>query len=296
MSATAAQAGARTRVPKGKHIRAQGRWVSTLMLVTLSALALVMLFPFYFMVVQATRPLDQLMHYTPPLTPGAAMLDNLAKLLKAVPLFRSLLNSVIIATAHTVLVLFFCSLAGFAFAVYDAPGRGKLFAFMMATMMIPGLVGIIPWFFIMRWFHWVNNPLALIIPGVANPFGIFWIRQYVSASLHPELLDSARMDGCPEPRIYAEIALPIMRPALGALGIYTFMGSWNSFLQPLIILNDKNRFTLPLALAQLTSFFQMPDYAVMMLGAAIGMIPVLVVFLLGSKQFIAGLTVGAIKG
>jgi len=169
---------------------------------------------------------------------------------------------------------------------------------MLATMMIPWMVGIIPWFILIsKWLHWINRYEALIIPGAASAFGIFWMRQYIQETVPTELLDAARIDGCPEFWIFFRVVAPLLAPAYGALGIMTFMGSWNAFMGPLLVMQEKVMYTLPVALALLRMNPQRGyDAGVLMLGTSMAVLPVLVVFLMAAKRFMAGLTAGALKG
>jgi len=253
-------------------------------------------FPFYWMLVLATRTTLEIFNFPPPITFGLAAITNYVNLVNALPFWRNMLNSAFVAFSHTSLVLFFCSIAGFAFAKYDFPGKENLFFLMLATMMIPGMVGIVPWFILMRWFGWINTFKPLIIPGVANAFGIFWMRQYIT-SFPSEILDAARIDGCPEITLFFRVVVPSLKPAYGALGIMTFMGSWNNFFGPLLVLKDEYKYTLPVALATLRGDATRGyDYGLLMMGTALAMLPILIAFLMAARQFIAGLTVGAIKG
>lgn len=257
---------------------------------------LIAAFPFYYMFALGTQKAADMFHWPPPLGFGQALVHNFKALNGSIPFFHSMWNSTYVAVSHTVLVLLFCSMAGYAFAMYRFPGRQKLFTFLLSTMMIPGFVGIVPWFLMMRKFGWYNNHLALIIPGVASAFGIFWMRQYIGSSVPKDLMDAARIDGCPEWAIFWRVVFPLLSPALGALGIMSFMGSWNSYMGPLLVLSDRTKFTLPVALATMKGNpAQGYDQAVLLLGTALATLPVLLVFLAASRQFMAGMTQGAIK-
>lgn len=254
-------------------------------------------FPFYWMFVQATQYPENMFRFPPPLWFGPNVFVNYHQVLEVIPFWRNLFNSAFIATVQTSLVLLFCTMGGYAFAMYEFPGKKTLFITMLATMMIPAIVQIVPWFMLMRWIGWVNDFRGLIIPGAVNAFGVFWMRQYIEGSVPKELLDAARIDGCPESLILFRVVFSLLKPALGALGIMTFMGSWNNFMQPLILLRDVNRYTLPVALTLLRGDpYRGTNYAVLMTGTSMAVLPVLIVFLFSAKRFIAGLTAGAIKG
>lgn len=251
-------------------------------------------FPFYYMLVLATKSREEIFSFPPPLWFGDAALRNLQILLDKLPFFQNILNSIIVATLATLLVLFFCSLGGYGFAKYNFKGKEKLFFLMLASMMIPGLLSIIPWFIMMRHFGWINSFKPLIIPGAANAFGIFLMRQFME-DIPDEIIDAARIDGAGEFEIYLKIALPLSKPGLATLSILTFLGSWNNFMGPLLILQEKNMYTIPVALSKLNGNFETPWGATMM-GTALGVFPIVLVFVLASKHFISGLTRGATKG
>ena len=231
------------------RFRAETRILSeTLLYAVLIAGAILSFLPFYWMLILATHNTQTIFRYPPPFLPGSNLVENYRNMLEVIPFWRNFLNSFIAASATTVLALLFCSMGGFAFAMYKFPGREKLFALMLGTMMLPPLVGLIPWFIIISRLGWLNDLKALVIPSAVSAFGIFWMRQYISANISSELLDAARVDGCSEFTIFFRVVAPLLRPAYGALGIMTFMGSWNSFLYPLVVLKKAEVSTLPLAL------------------------------------------------
>ena len=188
--------------------------------------AVLMLGPFYFMFVFATHTNREILSMPPPLWFGGAFLDNLDQLLRSLPHFwKNVGWSVYVALMSTVLNLFFCSLAGFAFAMYDFKWREGLFAMVMATMLLPSFVGMIPTALTMSWLEWMNQPRALYVPGAVGALGIFMMRQYIESAIPRELIDAARIDGCGEFAIYWRVVLPLIGPALGTLGLITFIGS-----------------------------------------------------------------------
>jgi ABC-type glycerol-3-phosphate transport system permease component len=267
----------------------------TLIYTMLIGLLLVMAFPFYYMIVTSTHRTSEILKIPPPMWFGESLQQNYVDLLDALPFWNALWNSFAIAAIHTVLVLFFCSLAGYAFAKFYFPAREGLFAFLLATLMVPGIIGLIPSFIIMRWLGWIDTWYPLIIPGVANAFGIFWMRQYIDSAIPGEMIDAARIDGAHEFRIYWNIVVPVIAPALGALAILTFMGKWNDFQWPLLILKEEIKYTLPVALSTLRSL-RGTEIGVQILGATGAILPIMIVFLLASRQFISGITAGAVKG
>ncbi len=252
-------------------------------------------FPFYWLIVMATRTTSSIFSYPPNVTFGSNFVSNVERLLQALPFFQSVWNSLIVSVSSTLLSLFFSALAGFAFAKYDFPGKKPLFWIMLATMMVPGQLGLVPAFVIMKTLHWVNTFYALIVPGAASAFGIFWIRQYAETAVHDDLLHAARIDGCSDFRLFFHIGLPIMRPTLAALGIFLFMGSWNDYLWPLVILNSPKAFTLQVMLSTLNGIY-FKHYGMIMAGTLLGTIPLLVLFAIFSRKIMDSVTVGALKG
>ena len=256
--------------------------------------ALLMLAPFYFMFVFATHSASDIFKLPPPLFFGGELLDNWRVLLTKLPFWRNLGWSLYVALAATALTLLFCSLAGYAFALLDFRFKGALFAVLMATMLLPSFMGMIPSFLIMDALGWIDQHRALYVPGAASAFGIFMMRQFASAAVPRDLIEAARLDGCGEFGIYWRIVLPLMKPALGTLGLVTFIGSWNNFMAPLIVMRSAENYTLPLALRSLQSPVD-TEWGALMLGAAIATLPLLSLFAVASRQLIAGLTAGAVK-
>jgi multiple sugar transport system permease protein len=257
--------------------------------------ALLMLAPFYFMFVFATHSNHEILSVPPPLWFGDAFIDNVKLLLDRLPFFwRNLSWSLYIAVAITALNLLFCSLAGFAFAMYDFKHKDRLFGFVMATLLLPSFVGMIPTALTMSWLGWLNQPKALIVPAACGALGIFMMRQYIGSAIPRDLIDAARIDGCGEFGIYLRIVVPLIGPALGTLGLVTFIGAWNNFLGPLIVMRDMEMFTVPLALRSLQGTGQTP-WGAICAGSSIAVLPLLVMFVLASRRLIEGLTAGAVK-
>ena len=256
--------------------------------------ALIMLAPFYFMFVFATHSRTEIFSLPPPLFFGDAFLDNLRILTERVPFWRSLGWSVYVALISTALTLLFCSMGGYAFALFEFRFKNALFGLVMATMLLPSFMNMIPTFMIMDLLGWINQPRALYIPGAASAFGIFLMRQFVGSSVPRDLIEAARMDGCGEFGIYWRIVLPLLKPALGTLGLITFIGSWNNFMAPLVVMRSTENFTLPLALRTLQTPVN-TEWGALMTGSAIATIPLLLLFAVSSRQLISGLTSGAVK-
>jgi multiple sugar transport system permease protein len=256
--------------------------------------ALVMLAPFYFMFVFATHSRTEIFNLPPPLWFGDDLLANLKILTERLPFWRNLGWSLYVALASTALTLFFCSMAGYAFALFEFRFKGALFALVMGTMLLPSFMNMIPTFMIMDALGWIDEHRALYLPGAASAFGIFLMRQYASTAVPRELVEAARMDGCGEFAIYRHVVLPLLKPALGTLGLVTFIGSWNNFIGPLVVMRSADRYTLPLALRSLQSTVN-TEWGALMAGSAIATIPLLILFVFCSRQLIAGLTAGAVK-
>ncbi len=255
---------------------------------------LFMLAPFYFMFVFATHSRTDIFSLPPPLWFGSDLLNNLSILTQRIPFWRNLGWSVYVALASTALTLLFCSMGGYAFAVFEFRFKKAFFALVMGTMLLPSFMNMIPTFMIMDLLGWIDQPRALYIPGAASAFGIFLMRQFVQSAIPPELVEAARMDGCSEWGIYWRIVLPLLKPALGTLGLITFIGSWNNFIGPLIVMRSPDMYTLPLALRSLQSPVD-TEWGALMAGSAIATVPLIVLFVVSSRQLISGLTVGAVK-
>ena len=219
--------------------------------------------------------------------------SNYRNLWKTVPYSRYFVNSVFIATASTLLTLFFCSLGGYAFAKYQFRGQKILFGILLASMMVPFQVLLVPLFGLMYDIGWLNSYKAIIIPFSVGAFGVFLMRQFI-VTIPSELLDAARIDGCSEFGIYYRVVLPIIKPALGALTIYSFLGSWNGYLWPLIILRDEVKYTLPIGLANLVGIYRQ-DYGMLMAGTLLSLMPIVILFLAMQREFVQGITLGGVK-
>ncbi len=219
--------------------------------------------------------------------------SNYRNLWKAVPYNRYFINSVFIATASTLLTLFFCSLCGYAFAKYQFRGKTILFGILLASMMVPFQVLLVPLFGLMYDIGWLNSYKAIIIPFSVGAFGVFLMRQFI-VTIPSELLDAARIDGCSEFGIYYRIVLPIIKPALGALTIYSFLSSWNGYLWPLIVLRDEAKYTLPIGLANLVGIYRQ-DYGMLMAGTLLSLLPIVILFLAMQREFVQGITLGSVK-
>lgn len=254
-----------------------------------------MVLPFYFMIVTSLKPDNETISTTLRLWVDEPTLDGYRKLLdpQGVPFMRSVLNSVFIAFVTVAGNLILCPLAGYAFAKHRFPGREAIFITLLSTMMIPGTVLLVPGFLLARDFGWLNTWLPLIVPAMAGVFGVFLSRQFIR-NIPDSLIEAARIDGCSEIRIFATVIMPLCKPLLATLGIFAFLGSWNSFLGPLVILRDEHLLTLPLVMALLQGRFT-GNQNVQMAGAVISILPVLLIFFLFQRQIVESLANSGLK-
>jgi multiple sugar transport system permease protein len=258
--------------------------------------AFIMLMPFFYMMVFATHSNSDILSMPPPSWFGDQLLANVRDLVERRPHFwRSIGLSLWIAFATAALNLFFCSLAGYAFAMHEFAHKEKFFAFILATMLMPAFVFMIPTILLMQQLGWIDSSKALIVPGACAALGIFMMRQYIGSSIPKELVDAARMDGCSEFAIYWRVVLPLLGPALGTLGLISFIGSYNNFVGALLVLRDQDLFTAPLVLRSLQGTSGVTVGA-LSAGAAVAVLPLLVLFAFYSRRLIDGLTAGAVKG
>ena len=267
--------------------------------IVLVFVALIMLFPFYEMFVMSTLKTNEIYSFPPRMWFGTNLANNFVNMNKSVDLLRAFGNSCIVTISYVVLALLFCSMGGFAFSIYDFPAKKVLFRILLATMMVPATAGMIPWYIMMSKLGWISNRtnagfLALIIPGCANAFGVFWMRQYCQNNVPKSLMEAARIDGCSEWTIFFRIIAPILLPAYASLGIMNFVNQWNEFTQALLVLKRQKFYTLPLLLKTMVGD-RGTDYGALMLASTCAVLPLLVFFLCASKYFMSGLTAGAVK-
>lgn len=229
----------------------------------------------------------------PPLLPARATLAQYRELFTRLDMGRSFANSAVLAACAALLSVVVNAAAGYAFSKLRFPGRGPLFAGLLAAMVIPGQVAMLPVFLLLRTLGLVNTFAGVILPGVASIFGIFLVRQFAS-SVPDELLDAARIDGAGELRIFWSVVLPLCRPILVTLGVLTFLGTWNDFMWPLIVLTDDSKWTLTVALASLAGE-HVQDTELMMAGAVVTVLPALLLFLALQRSYIDGITAGSVK-
>lgn len=260
----------------------------------LGLVAFASLFPFYFMFVSGTNTNTAILSAPPRLIPGGELAANFALLTDKVDIFRVAFNTLFISITFTALSLFLYSSAGYALAKFDFKFKKTIFAFIMLSMMIPSQVLYVPMFRLLIGVNMTDTYSAVIFPLLANAFGVFLMRQNM-LNFPTALVEASRIDGCSEWGIYFRIVLPNMKPALSALVIYMFTNMWNSFMWPLIVLGSKKMYTFPIALAMLDGNPTNKNFAVILLATAIATLPILFIFLVFQKQFVAGVMGGAVK-
>ncbi len=253
--------------------------------------------PLVWMISSSFKPLDEIYAYPPTLIPQAFTTRNYDRLFTSYPFWNWYGNSLVVAIVATITVLFFTSLAGFAFAKYRFKGSRVLFLLLLASTMIPFQLILVPLYIVMSKVSWTNSYYALIIPFMAPALGIFLMRQFM-VSIPSELIEAARIDGASEFGIYWRVMLPLARPMLAALAVLTFLGSWNSFLWPLAVLHNKDYMTLPVGMSTMIGSVTAgsePPVGATMAAATLVSIPVILVFVAVQKQYVAGLTAASVK-
>ena len=271
-----------------------GRRVRQLLLhLVLLAGAVATLIPLVWMVSASLMRPGEASEFPPPFFPSRATLSNYRDLFGRLSLGRAFANSLLVSALATFGVLLLNSMAGYAFAKLRFPGRDRLFGALMAALVIPAPVAMLPLFLMMRSAGLVNSYLGAALPPMAGIIGVFLIRQF-ARSIPDDLLDAARLEGAGEFWIYWKIVLPLLRPVLATLAIVTFLATWNDFIWPLVILTDESRYTLPVALAGLVGEHS-ADLELMMAGSVLTVLPVLALFLLLQRQYIEGITLGGVK-
>lgn len=254
--------------------------------------SLVMVFPFIWMFLTSLKPFGEIFDLK--ILPQATTLDNYREVLFKTQFPRWFANSLIIAIITTVSVLFFDSLVGYTLAKLRFPGKGIIFVLILSTLMVPTEMLIIPWYVMSTQYGWSNTYWGLLFPGIISAFGIFLLRQFFQ-TLPTDLLDAGRIDGLNEFGVFWRIAFPLVRPALAALGIFTFLGNWNAFLWPLIVIQTANMRTLPVGVALFSSEAG-TAWHLIMAASSMAVLPVLLVFLFFQRQIIEGVVLTGVKG
>ncbi|WP_165068904.1 carbohydrate ABC transporter permease [Marisediminicola senii] len=268
------------------------RWWTYLFLI-IAALACI--FPLYWMFVVSSAGAGAASRLPPVLIPGGDLPRLVDLVFTTVPFVRALFNSAVVATTIAVGQALTCALAGFAFAKLRFPGRNVLFIIVVLTMTVPSQLSVIPQYMIISELGWVNTLQALIVPGLASAFGIFWMRQHISSTISDELLQAARIDGASSWQIFWKIVFPIIRPAAFVLGLLGFVTSWNDFLWPFIVLKSPDMYTVQIAIKALQNNLFV-DLGLAMAGSFLATLPLLIVFVFVGRRMVAGIMDGAFKG
>ena len=279
---------------RGKRLISSERMAKLALNFVLILAAILCFFPFLWMLSTAIKDPAEVYDWPPVLIPQKIHLENLYVAWNTAPFTRFFLNTTFITIVTMVYVLFSSSTAGFAFAKYDFFGKRVLFFLVLSFLMIPPQVTIIPAYILIRSFGWANTYQGIIVPGLANVFGIFLIRQYMH-TVPNELLDAARIDGCSDWRIYWTIIIPLIKPALATLSIFTFTWAWNSFLWPLIVADSERLYTIQLGIAFFTGEGGTTIH-LMMAVAFVTLLPVIAMYIAFQKYFVAGISMTGLKG
>jgi multiple sugar transport system permease protein len=250
--------------------------------------------PFIWMISTSLKPMAEVFRFPPELLSATPQPANYLRIFTAIPFGRAIANSLIVAISVTVLQLVVCSLAAYAFSCLRFRGRETLFLIYLAALMVPSQVTLIPNFILIRNFGWIDSYQGLILPYAFSSFGTFLLRQYMR-TIPRELIEAARIDGANHFQIYLTLILPLARPALGALAIFTFVAQWNNFLWPLITVTRPDMQVMTVALATLQGQYN-TDWPLLMTGSVLAIVPMLVVFALGNRSFISGITAGSFGG
>ncbi len=267
-----------------------GQW---LLAFVLAVASLLFVLPLFLMLSASFKPMAEIIQASPTLLPQAPTLENFRYVLQEAPYLAWYRNSLVVSTAVTALCMFTSALGGYIFAKFEFPLKKPLFALVLATLMIPFPVLLIPNYIVANRLGLLNSLWALILPGVVSAFGIFLVRQFV-AGIPSDLIEAARLDGASEWAIFARIVVPLVRPALAALGVFTFLASWNDYLWPLVAINDLEKSTLPLALTFFNSTHA-TRYDLVMAAATMAVVPVLIVFLIFQRQIVKALVLAGMK-
>ena len=281
---------ARTRPPRERGSERTPAWLYAIL--TLGLVFVVV--PFVWMLLSSFKPESEVRALPPTWWPETVTIGNYETLLSRLDFPTYLFNSVVVALAVTAGNLVFCSMLGYALAKLDFPGKRALFAIVLGTLMIPGVVTFVPLFVMVTKMHLSNTLLGMILPFLAGPFGVFLMRQFIS-SLPDELIQAARIDGAGELRIFFSVILPLCGPALATLGILTFLTSWNNFLWPLVIAQTEDKYTLPVALALYSVGQNATQFGLLLAGAVVVVLPVLAIFLVLQRHIMQGIAMTGIK-
>ena len=280
--------------PKPRR-RSISKRVSPFTYVALTLMTFISVFPFYWMYVVASNGSEEISKIPPSLTPGGNFPNVVNTITQAVPFWHAILNTAIVSTVIALCNVFFSTLAGFALAKLRVPGKRGMLLFIIGTMMLPAQLGVIFMYMVMTWLGWVSSYKALIVPALVGAFGVFWMRQLIDSQVPNELLEAARIDGASVFRTFTRIVFPVIRPAAFVLGLFSFLGTWNDYLWPSLVLQDPRKYTVQVAITQLSNSYTV-DYQAIMGAALVGTAPLLILFVFVGKRLVAGVMEGAVKG
>lgn len=295
-SVTADRPGGRTRAMPQRAV----------VYLVLVVFALICIVPFYVMLVNATRTNEQI-NQGPSLVPGTALVNNWNTLIYGeldptsglrsggIDIPRGFVNSLIVSLSSTVFAAYFSALTAYGFAMYRFRGRNLLFGLVLAVIMLPPTIMVVGTFKLMVGIGLYGTRWSLILPAIASPYTVFFLRQYATSTINRSLLEAARIDGAGEFRIFHRIGLPLLVPGIATMSIFAFLFSWNSYLLPLTLLNDARTYTLPLMIQQLNTTTYQRDFGAMYLGIAVSVVPIIIAFVAFSQYLVRGLTFGAVK-
>jgi ABC-type glycerol-3-phosphate transport system permease component len=270
--------------------------IDFLMVITyiiLLAFAVIMILPFFWMISSSFKPFNEINKIPSTLFPVKPTMNNYVKVNKAVNLLTAFRNSAYLAVVRTIIILYTSAIAGYVISKIDFKFNRAVFIFVLATMMIPWPVVIIPQYQEMVWFKWIGKYTALIVPGLFSSFGIFLMKQFIDG-IPRELMEAARCDGASEYGIFHRIVLPNIGPLISALAIFQFLWIWDDFLWPTLMINKAGKYTLPLALRALQGQY-FSDYGPIFAGAAVSIAPVLIMYIIFQRRFVEGITMTGIK-
>lgn len=281
-----------TKVKRTNNIMTSSKKVSWYILLIL--LTLICLVPFYIMIIDSTHTNGEIAAKLW-ILPGTALLDNYHRLLESVPIWKGFANSLFIAVAVTVVSGYFSALTAYGFSRYKFKGNKILYAVVLGSMMIPMQLGFIGFYQLISKMHLLNSYIPLIIPSIANASSVFFIKGYTDGAVHESLIEAARIDGSSEFSIFNKIGLPLIMPSVATMSIFTFIGTWNNYLTPLILITDMEKYTLPIMQVVAKGVYK-TEFGAIYTCIAISVVPIMIAFVFLSKKIIGGLTIGGVKG
>ncbi len=281
-------------LPHESKLKTRNNIVKSIIYIVLVLMAIICFIPFLMMLVNATRSNEAILSgFT--LIPGSSLVENYTNMMEYVNIWSGFKNSLIISVLTTVLSGYFSALTAYGFAFYTFRGKNFLFVFMLVMMMVPGQLGLIGFYELSKNLGILDSFIPLIVPAIASPFVVFFLRQYIKTTLHPSLIEAARIDGASEFKIFHTVAIPIMMPAVATMSIFTFIGSWNNYIMPLVILFSPEKYTLPVLMGFLKGSQVAQNLGSMYLGIAISVVPIMIAFLFLSKYIVNSISAGSIK-